>query len=318
MNFDKVIPSIRVLVFTYNQQDFILQTLQSINMQVCKYPVRITIHDDCSTDKTRALIQSEMLNSPFEWELIVPSSNQFSQGIKILNNLIFSSTEDFIAIVDGDDYWTDPYKLQKQADKLISDEKANLCHHMFSVCKDDEVLYEWPPLQWQSDQPGVELSRENFIGTLSVMLRRSAFEENIPKNYKQLKIGDYHIWALLTQNSRILFLKDNMASYRIHENNYFANQSSLEKIGFIIHSKIFSALHVSAIEFYSWFESIATDLITLDTQKNSGLMFLDTKFEQELDVEIRKLFARKQKVRLLHLVQECGRALVRLKSEIKI
>lgn len=287
-------------------------------MQLCEYPVHITIHDDCSTDKTQDIIKAEMVNSPFEWELLVPASNQFSQGINILNNLVLSSNEDFIAIVEGDDYWTDPNKLQKQADKLIADENANLCHHMFSVSKDDDVLYEWPPLQWQSNQPGAALSKENFIGTLTVMFRRTAFEESIPKNYKQLKLGDYHIWALLTQNSRILFIKDNMASYRIHENNYFANELSLEKNGFIVQSKIFSALNVSASQFYLWFESIAADLITLDTQKNSGLMFKDSKFEQELEIAIKKLFARNKKVRILRLLQKYVRDLVQPKNESKI
>jgi|688.fasta_scaffold06845_8 glycosyltransferase involved in cell wall biosynthesis len=309
--------SIRVLVFSFNHQDFILQTLQSINMQVCEYPVRITIHDDCSTDKSQEIIQSEMSNSPFEWELVVPSTNQLSKGINILNKLVFSTHEDFIATLEGDDYWTDPLKLQKQVDRLIADESANLCHHAFSVVKDEKVLYSWPPLHWRSDISGVELSKENFIGTLTVMFRRSAFIEKIPKNCRQLKIGDYHIWALLTQHSNILFINEVMSNYRLHDSNFFANLSKLDQLGFALQSKIFTACNVSANHFNLWFESIAIDLINLDDLKNSGLMFKDAQFEQELDSYIKELFSRKRKLRLLYLLLKKWRYFVYLKQKVK-
>jgi glycosyltransferase involved in cell wall biosynthesis len=271
-------------------------------MQICEYPIQVTIHDDCSTDRTREVIRSEMACSPHKWELIVPKTNQFSKRINILNKLIFSMNEDFISIVEGDDYWTDPYKLQKQADKLKADENANLCHHTFNVSKNNEILYEWPPVNWRSDLPGEKLSEENFIGTLTVMLRRSAFKELIPKNYKSLKIGDYHIWALLNQNSKILFIDEVMATYRVHDSNYYVNLDELDKLGYIIQSKIFTALNVSAGQFELWFESIASDLVNLDSKMSSGLKFKDPIFKQELDLEIKKLLSRMRKFRLLRFL----------------
>ena len=297
--------SIRVLVISYNHQDFILEALKSINMQISSHPIRITIYDDCSTDKTREIIQSEMVTSPFEWELVVPAANQFSKLHKVLNNFISSAHEDFIVILNGDDYWTDPLKLQKQADKLIANESSNLCHHTFFVVQNKKVLYDWPPHHWRYDVSGDELSRENFIGTLTAMFRRSAYIKNVPKNHRQLKIGDYHIWALLTQNSKILFINEVMSNYRIHDNNYFASLSRIDQLGFIIQSKIFTALHVSGELFYLWFTEIAADLISLETLKNEGLMFKDVNFEQELGDDVKKLFLRKRKIRLLQTLQNC-------------
>lgn len=310
--------SIRVLVLSYNHQDFILQALKSVNMQISSHPIKITIHDDCSTDKTQEIIQSEMRNSPFEWELVVPPTNQFSKRNNSTNKLIFSMQEDFIAILEGDDYWTDPLKLRKQADKLIANENSNLCHHTFSIVQNGETLLEWPPIHWRTDVSGLELSKENFVGTLTVMFRRSAFVQRIPKNYRQLRIGDYHIWALLTQNSKIIFIDELMSNYRIHDSNYFANLSKFDQLGFIIQSKIFTACNISSEYFYLWFKSITADLVSLDTLKNSGSMFSDHKFEQELVADIKKLFLRKRKVRLLHLLQKYARALVQPKNEYKI
>lgn len=253
-------PIIVVLVLTYNHEKFIRQALESILAQECAYPIHVTIHDDCSTDSNREVIQDVMANSSHSWELVVPQNNRFSQGMNFVPELMRNVDADFVAILEGDDYWTDSAKLQLQAEALIANPNASICHHTFSVREHDNILYEWPPQKWKYPQPGTALAEANFIGTLTTMLRKSDIPNDFGPGFNELSIADYPIWALISDDKEIEFVDRNMATYRIHDSNYWANGSDGEKSFQILRAKIYIASMVKISNANHWIDSIARQL----------------------------------------------------------
>jgi glycosyltransferase involved in cell wall biosynthesis len=253
-------PIIGVLVLTYNHEKFIRQALESILAQECNYTIHITIHDDCSTDSNQEVIQDVMANSSHSWELVVPQNNRFSQGMSFVPELMRNVDADFVAILEGDDYWTDSAKLQLQADALTANPGASICHHTFSVYEADELVYEWPPQKWKSKISGIALAEENFIGTLTTMFRKSDIPKDFGPGFNGLSIADYPIWSLIANGKDIEFVDRNMATYRIHESNYWAHGTIEEKAFQSLRAKIYIASMVQVSNASHWIDSIAKQL----------------------------------------------------------
>jgi len=252
--------SIRVIVFTYNQETFIQEALESVMRQVSSLPISITVHDDCSTDSTVSAVKQIMKDSPHEWELISPKNNRYQREGNFTYEILKSFDENFIARLDGDDYWTNPNKLELQAEQLLRESSSALSHHSVSVVKEGKRLYSWPPKIWASNVPGVALSQENFIGASTVMIRRESIPKSMPAGYKSLPIGDYPQWSLMARRSNISFIDQEMSVYRIHENNSWILKSNTEKLLDVIHTKMWIASAVDARDLHYWRESILKDI----------------------------------------------------------
>jgi glycosyltransferase involved in cell wall biosynthesis len=228
--------------------------------QECDFEIHITIHDDCSTDNTVQIIHEVMKNSQYSWQILTPSKNQFSQGRDFLPRLLSTLKSDFIAILEGDDYWTDSGKLQLQAEALIANQNASICHHTFSVYESDKMAYEWPPEKWKCLLPGAALAEENFIGTLTTMFRKSELPKDFGPGFNELSIADYPIWSLIADGKEIAFVDRNMATYRIHNSNYWAHGSSEEKAMQALRAKIYITSMVQVENSKIWIDAITAQL----------------------------------------------------------
>jgi hypothetical protein len=204
-----------------------------------------------------------MTTAPHRWELITPPFNQYDAEINFVHNLILSFEETFIARLDGDDYWTDPSKLQIQADKLLDDKSAALCCHKFQVLEDGEKTVEWPPPRWRGDLEGHNLAQENFLGSLTVMFRNSTYKNNIPINYEKPKLWDYFTWSLLSQNNKISYIDYNMATYRIRSQSVFSSLNAAEKLEKILSTKILISNYIQPNYIHLWKKSIEADRTNL-------------------------------------------------------
>ena len=122
-----------VLCTSYNQVDYIRECLEGIVMQKCSYKWEAIVHDDASTDGTQDVIREYAVKFPNIIKPILQTENQFSKKDGSLRRILLEACKGkYIANLEGDDYWTDPLKLQKQLDYLESHPECGLVRTDFN------------------------------------------------------------------------------------------------------------------------------------------------------------------------------------------
>ena len=218
-NNDKIIVSIHCL--TYNHAKYIRQCLDGFVMQQTDFRFEAIVHDDASTDGTTEIVREYADRYP---DIIVPifeSENQYSKGIpgKLTSLLIERSRGDYIAICEGDDFWTDPYKLKKQFDYMESHPMCSFCFHPHYCLYNNGNLvpcslkikkeeYTIKDLIWRG---GESFSTNSFF-----FRKRYYFSsEDRPKFWKECPYGDEPLMYFMALNGTIGCLKDLMSVYRV-------------------------------------------------------------------------------------------------------
>jgi len=113
------LPLVSITCATYNHEAYIKEALEGFVMQKTSFPFEIIVHDDASTDNTASIIREYEARYPDLFVTIYEAENQYSKGYGDLSRIIYSAVRGkYIAVCEGDDYWTDPYKLQKQVEFL--------------------------------------------------------------------------------------------------------------------------------------------------------------------------------------------------------
>lgn len=130
----KVINDIKVSILctTYNHGDYIKDCLDSLLAQKTNFAFEIVINDDASTDNTSLIIEEYVKKFPKKIHCITQKENLYkSKGLpEIMSNILLkNSTGKYIAFCEGDDYWTDSYKLQLQYDAMENNDDCTLCVH---------------------------------------------------------------------------------------------------------------------------------------------------------------------------------------------
>ncbi len=223
-------PLVDIVMPTYNHGKFVAEAIESVLAQQVNFKYRLIIGDDCSSDDTQAIVRSYAEKYPDRIETIL-SPEHFGiihkdrVGVQVLN----LRKAKYVAMLEGDDYWTDPHKLQKQVAYLDSHPDCAICFHNVEVFYDDGSKQAWlycPPDQKQISTLE-DLIDRNFIATPSVMFRTSGLGE-IPDWYCEFTIGDWLLHILNAQNGSVGYIDEVMAAYRIHSTGLWSKQSPIE------------------------------------------------------------------------------------------
>jgi glycosyltransferase involved in cell wall biosynthesis len=201
-------------MITYKHEAFIAQAIEGVLMQEVKFPVELIIADDCSPDKTKHIIESFKKHKNYNW--IKYTRHQTNKGM--MANFMWAlqqSKGKYIALCEGDDYWTDPYKLQKQVDFLESNEYCVLCFHDVNILMGDGELKDdfitRLPITKLLDQRSL-IENNNFIHTPSVMFRNLGSQ--VPQEILFSPVGDFLIYLWLTNYGAIGYINEKMSIYR--------------------------------------------------------------------------------------------------------
>ena len=137
---DKVLVSICCLA--YNHEKYIRQCLEGFVMQKTNFGIEVLVHDDASLDNTANIIREYEAKYPEIIKPIYQTENQYSKGVGVTSTFNFPRAKGkYIAICEGDDYWTDPFKLQKQVDFLERNENYSMCFtHQLVVSDTEKVI----------------------------------------------------------------------------------------------------------------------------------------------------------------------------------
>lgn len=217
-------PKVSVCCWTYNQEKYIRDALDGIFMQKVNFPMEVIIHDDASTDSTADIIREYEAKYPDMVRAIYQTENQFSKQ-SFVENIIFKAIQgEYVALCEGDDYWTDENKLQKQVDFLDANQDFAVCFHSTKVVHEDGSVPDYcfpdPKARFDRDVLTVyNLLCWNFIQTNSVMYRWR-FNEN----FGPLDLGssvnprDWYWHLLHAQVGKIKYIDEVMGVYRRHAN----------------------------------------------------------------------------------------------------
>ena len=135
-------PLVSISCLTYNHAPYLRQCLDGFVMQITSFPIEILIYDDASGDGTQNIIEEYQKKYPDIIKPIYQTENQYSKGVKVGFVYNYSRAKgEYIAFCEGDDYWTDPYKLQKQIDFLECYSDYVICSHRYRIClKEEKVM----------------------------------------------------------------------------------------------------------------------------------------------------------------------------------
>lgn len=264
-------PRIEVIVFCHNHEDYIVEALEGIFIQKVDAVVNIRIHDDASTDKSLLKIQEKIAHSPFPCEVESSKTNRYSTGSSFKFDFLAASQSDFVAILDGDDYWVAADKLQGQLEFMLENPDVALCHTAFRSHGASGTETEFfPPNRFNRPKvPGHSLSETNFIGTLTVMLRRADIPEVLPAGFDRLRgVDDYPLWSLITEGHWIGFINRITSVYRLHPGQNFQNQDALVKQQQVLDALIWIANAVSPNSYSYWVEGVRKASRALDSAEN--------------------------------------------------
>lgn len=224
---DNTRPLVSIFCPTFNHENYIRQCLDSFIMQKTSFPFEILLHDDASTDKTAHIVKEYETNYPNLFKCIYQFENKLSKDSSyLIRTCSQMALGKYVAVCEGDDYWTDPNKLQKQVDFLESEEDYAICFHNTIVYNNEEkkILFEQPGITQNSSFSIQDFFKNNPIATASVVFRRK-YIEIIPEWFSQSPFGDYslYLYILVLSQSKAGYLKDAMAVYRIHKESMHGN-----------------------------------------------------------------------------------------------
>ena len=218
-------PLVSVCMITYNHERLIEQAVESVMMQMTDFPIELVIGEDCSTDGTRDIVIDLQRKYPDRIRLLLPERNL---GMMTNSKKTFLSCRGkYIAILEGDDFWTDPMKLTKQVHILESDPKIHLCFHPVAItsdCRPVDYPIHPPRRLWKSEWETEDLLQVNPIPTCSVMLRRKTFP-HLPPRFDGLAMADFPTWLFVSLSGTIVCIKEVMGTYRIHEGGTWSSKT---------------------------------------------------------------------------------------------
>jgi glycosyltransferase involved in cell wall biosynthesis len=242
-------PLVSICVQTYNHKDYIKQCLDGILMQQTTFPFEIILGEDESNDGTR--------------EICIPYANKYPDKIKLFlrsrKDVIYINGNPtgrynfienlkacqgkYIALCDGDDYWTDPLKLQKQVDFLEAHNKFDIVFTNGKVvysgndisphliyCNNDTEQKGYQSFKIPDDITDVHiLAKGNFIHTAGVVFRNQFLNNSLPNYMTEVTIGDWPLYMSIAKESYIKYFNDDTFCYRIHSRGIYSEKSNISK-----------------------------------------------------------------------------------------
>jgi len=235
-------PAVSVCTRTYNLEEYISETLDSFLMQETDFPFEIVIDDDCSTDDTVEVISRYVHQFP---NIIRADFRKKNIGARqsLLKNMQRARGK-YIAYCDGDDYWTDPLKLQKQVDFLEKNDEYVLTFSPLETVSIDGAVTQNPDWENTQDRESLEIQKY-FLDTApcTVCFRNLEIIKEYPFEYHCAPIDDRFLWSVLGEYGKAKYLKDIKASrYRRLPEGDYSGKTSLQRR--LMNQQTFFALYM--------------------------------------------------------------------------
>ena len=288
------IPKVVIKCMTYNHSDYILDALNGFAMQETSFPFVCVVMDDASTDGEQNVIRDYLVNECDYENAEKPEIDEaevFVAGHKANKNCTFAfyllkqnlygtgkkgplfsyweRNSEYIALCEGDDYWTDPAKLQKQFDFLENHPNYSICSTEFQELDEASETR----VRYICDVTDITFERElveNCIGTLSVCYRKEAIA-GYTNPFNNAMMGDYQLWLHLLTKGKGRCLHEDTSVYRIHSGSAYHPVDKYKSINFsidVLRIRSYYAQKFNAMELIGKESKYEIDLIIRGLYKN--------------------------------------------------
>lgn len=297
-------PLVSVRLMVYNNEPYIREAVESILMQKTEFRVEIVVGDDFSTDNTLKIIRSyedtekiniRILDRPVGGEYWRKRKSKNASVRTNFIDIVENCHGKYVALLDGDDYWTDPLKLQKQVDfmeanpeyamiftngSIVYSEGSNDSHLIYSNNK-DEIKRPYRVFPVPPDTTDINtLAKGNYIHTAGTLFV-NWLEEGIPAYFEKTTIVDWPLHLMTARKGLIKFMDEDTFSYRVHQYGIYSKKNKIEKLKMalgqfspVLNSKIFKKDVADIIEDYCL--RVAFNYIKVCDTKEDYEYLLDT------------------------------------------
>lgn len=220
---------VSVVMITYGHEKFIEEAINGVLMQECSFPFELIVANDCSPDNTDQIVRDIIEKHPRgnRIDYVKHESN-----IGMMPNFIFAlnrASSKYIAVCEGDDYWIDTLKLQKQIDFMEANLDFSMCFHLVNITmarKGDYYYYDTPSTSVLLLK---DIIRKHYIPTCSLLFRNGYFRNGLPKWLPQSISGDLPLEILLASHGKTKYLDETMACYRRNEGGITQSAEQIAK-----------------------------------------------------------------------------------------
>lgn len=209
---------VTILCLTYNHKSYIRQCLEGFVMQKTNFRFEAIVHDDASTDDTATIVREFAEKYPEIIKPIFEIENQYSKNDGSIGRIMNAHTRGkYVAMCEGDDYWTDPLKLQKQVDFLEANPEYGMVHTNYKVLHHERnIINSNGAGKYKISEGNIfeDLFRGCWIKTLTVCLRRELYNylPNVPEG---TFTGDLYLFYEIALHSKVHFMNFESGIYRV-------------------------------------------------------------------------------------------------------
>lgn len=228
---------VSILCCVYNHEPYLRQCLDGFVSQKTTFPFEAIIHDDLSTDGSAAIIKEYAEKYPDIIKPYFEKENQFSKHDGSLFKIIYPLCKGkYTAMCEGDDYWTDPLKLQKQVDIMENDPSLAFCFHRCKSTSGANVYPDEPP---SNRLTAKHIILHHYIPTASLLYRTELMDDVDDFN---LTIGDIPMEIQLAMQGDVYFIDEYMSVYRNDNNNSLTHNREHRKKSINVRVKLYYKL----------------------------------------------------------------------------
>ena len=220
-------------IITYNHERFIAQAIESALAQEVEFDYEILIGEDRSSDRTREIVCDYAARYPDRIRIFLhdyPKDYVRINGRRNFVNSILKARGEYIALLEGDDYWTDPLKLQKQVEFLERHTECCACFHNVRVhhegTPEHDRIFHPTPLKKKFFALS-DIVSSHFIPTCSTMFRNGLYP-SFPDWFYQAPMGDWPLHVLNAEHGSYGYIDEVMAVYRVHSAGLWSGSNRIK------------------------------------------------------------------------------------------
>lgn len=317
---------VSVCCLVYNHEKYLKKCLDGFVMQKTNFKFEVLIHDDASIDKSADIIREYEKKYPDIIKPIYQTENQYSKGIKISSTFLFPRAKGkYLAWCEGDDYWCDEYKLQRQYDVMEHNPNCSICvHEVYDINEEGKYIgSKHPPYIIEKNEFSLN-DYLNFITdgafhpfqTSSYFIQKEVIDDDLYENLDLSPVGDVRLVFASLANGNLYYLNNGMSCYRNNSIESWSNRVLSNKVLWKKHQQ-------DLIKFLDKFDECTgyvykSKIYRIKTAKKFYVYSLDNDFKSCLKIEnLKYFFTLSKKYQLFVILEAYFPSFMKLHKRVK-